>query len=63
MEASANVANVLYQNIAAGRENRTAIFSAEAAWTFGELVRLASRVGNALRKLGVEGLEPPTLRV
>jgi benzoate-CoA ligase family protein len=54
MEASANVANVLYQNIAAGRENRTAIFSAEAAWTFGELVRLASRVGNALRKLGVE---------
>ncbi len=54
MEASANVANVLYQNIAAGRENRTAIFSAEATWTFGELVRLASRVGNALRKLGVE---------
>jgi benzoate-CoA ligase family protein len=54
MEASVNVANVLYQNIASGRENRTAIFSAEATWTFGELVRLASRVGNALRKLGVE---------
>jgi benzoate-CoA ligase family protein len=54
MGSSANIANVLYQNIAAGRENRTAIFSAEATWTFGELVRLASRVGNALRKLGVE---------
>ena len=54
MGASANVANVLYENIAAGRENKTAIFSAETTWTFGELVRLASRVGNALQSLGVE---------
>ncbi len=54
MGESANVANVLYQNIAAGRENKIAIFSSETTWTFGELVRLASRVGNALKNLGVE---------
>jgi benzoate-CoA ligase family protein len=54
MEASANVANVLYQNIAAGRENKTVIFSAETAFTFGELVRFANRAGNALKSLGVE---------
>jgi len=54
MDASANVANVLYQNIVAGRENKTAIFSAEAKWTFGQLVHLTSRVGNALKDLGVE---------
>jgi benzoate-CoA ligase family protein len=54
MGASANVAKVLYENISAGRENKTAIFSAETTWTYGELVRLASRVGNGLKHLGVE---------
>jgi len=54
MGTSANVANVLYQNIAAGRENKTAIFSAETTWTFQEVVRLANCVGNALKNLGVE---------
>jgi benzoate-CoA ligase family protein len=54
MGGLANAANVLYQNIAAGRENKTAIFSAEAESTFGEVAQLASRVGNALRDLGVE---------
>ena len=54
MGVSANVAKVLYQNISAGRENKTAIFSAETTWTYGELARLASRVGNGLKHLGVE---------
>jgi 4-hydroxybenzoate-CoA ligase len=54
MGVSANAANVLYQNIAAGRENKTAILSAETTRTFGELVRLANCVGNALKNLGVE---------
>jgi len=54
MGSSANIANVLYQNIAAGRENKTAVFSADMTLTFGELVRLASRVGNALKNLDVE---------
>jgi benzoate-CoA ligase family protein len=54
MKASANVANVLYRNIGAGRENKTAVFSTETTLTFGEIVRLASCAGNALKSLGVE---------
>jgi benzoate-CoA ligase len=54
MGSSANIASVLYQSIAAGRENKTAVFSADMTLTFGELVHLASRVGNALKNLDVE---------
>jgi benzoate-CoA ligase family protein len=54
MNPSANAANLLYQNIIAGREQKTTIYSTERAWACGELTRLTNRVGNALRNLNVE---------
>jgi benzoate-CoA ligase family protein len=52
-----NSANVLYQHIEAGRGNKRALLlgkAGEVSWTYGELVNVASRTGNALKQLGVE---------
>jgi benzoate-CoA ligase family protein len=54
MMISANVANVLFQNIIAGRQSRTAIITSDSIWTYQQLVQLSSQVGNGLRHFGVE---------
>jgi benzoate-CoA ligase family protein len=54
MTISANIANVLFQNIIAGRQSRPAIITCDSVWTYQQLVRLTSQVGNGLRQLGVE---------
>jgi benzoate-CoA ligase family protein len=49
-----SAANILYHNIVDGREQKPAVFCSEKSWTYGELVALAGRVGNALSKFGIE---------
>jgi acyl-CoA synthetase (AMP-forming)/AMP-acid ligase II len=49
-----NAANILYQNVAAGRGAKAAVFCRNKAWTYQELVHLASSAGNGLRSLGIE---------
>jgi benzoate-CoA ligase family protein len=44
----------LYQNLEAGRENKTCLYFEDQSFTYGETCRLSNRVGNALRDLGVE---------
>ncbi|MDA8335306.1 MAG: benzoate-CoA ligase family protein [Peptococcaceae bacterium] len=41
-------------HVAAGRENRTAVWYRDAAITYGEVYRSVNRAGNALSSLGVE---------
>ena len=41
-------------NLEMGRGDRIALYCEERAWTFRELWRLTNKVGNVLRKLGVE---------
>jgi benzoate-CoA ligase family protein len=43
----------LYHNLEEGRENKTCLYFEEQSWTYGDAARLANRVGNALRDLGV----------
>ena len=49
-----NVSEVLFHNLDAGRENRTAVVCGEESWTYGQLATQANRVGNALRGLGLQ---------
>jgi benzoate-CoA ligase family protein len=51
---SANVANVLFENIAAGRQKKTAVITGDSSWTYEQLVRLTCQVGNGLKQLGIE---------
>jgi benzoate-CoA ligase len=44
----------LYHNIEEGRENKTCLYFRDETYTYGETVRRANRMGNALRELGVE---------
>ncbi|MFN2491954.1 MAG: benzoate-CoA ligase family protein [Pyrinomonadaceae bacterium] len=43
----------LYRNVEEGRENKTCIYFKNETYTYGDTVRQANRVGNALRELGV----------
>jgi acyl-coenzyme A synthetase/AMP-(fatty) acid ligase len=43
----------LYRNLEEGRENKVCLYYQDASYTFGETARMANRVGNALRELGV----------
>jgi benzoate-CoA ligase len=44
----------LYHNVEEGREGKTCLYFRDESYTYGEAVRMANRVGNALRELGVE---------
>ncbi|MDQ2937665.1 MAG: benzoate-CoA ligase family protein [Acidobacteriota bacterium] len=44
----------LYHNLEEGRENKICLFFEEQSFTYGETARMANRVGNALRELGVD---------
>jgi len=44
----------LYHNVEEGRENKVCLYYEEQTYTYGETARMANRVGNALRELGVE---------
>src|SRR5687768_7620512 len=44
----------LYQNLEAGRENKTCLYFEDQSFTYAETCRMSNRVGNALRDLGVE---------
>ncbi|MFN2531883.1 MAG: benzoate-CoA ligase family protein [Pyrinomonadaceae bacterium] len=44
----------LYQNLHAGRENKTCLYFEDQHWTYGETVRFANKTGNILRDLGLE---------
>jgi benzoate-CoA ligase family protein len=44
----------LYQNVEKGRENKICLYFEERTYTYGQAVRMANRVGNALRELGLE---------
>ena len=49
-----NVSDILFDNLEAGRENKTAIFQGERKVTYGELAETASRVGHGLQNLGLK---------
>lgn len=42
----------LYHNVEEGREGKTCLYFRDESYTYGEVVRAANRVGNALRELG-----------
>ncbi len=42
----------LYHNVEEGRENKVCLYFEDQKWTYGEVARLSSRAGNALRELG-----------
>lgn len=44
----------LYHNVEEGREGKTCLYFQDQTYTYGETVRMANRVGNALRGLSVE---------
>jgi benzoate-CoA ligase family protein len=44
----------LYHNVEEGRENKVCLYFKDQTYTYGETARMSNRVGNALRKLGVE---------
>ncbi|MCA1633570.1 MAG: benzoate-CoA ligase family protein, partial [Acidobacteria bacterium] len=45
----------LYHNVEEGREGKVCLYFEEEKYTYGETVRMANRVGNALwRECGVE---------
>jgi benzoate-CoA ligase len=44
----------LYHNIEEGRENKACLYYEDQSWTYGDTARMANRVGNALRELGLE---------
>lgn len=44
----------LYHNVEEGRENKVCLYYEDQTYTYGETARMSSRVGNALRELGVE---------
>jgi benzoate-CoA ligase family protein len=48
-----NASSILFDNLAAGRASKTAILCGDRRVTYGELCRLASRVGNGLRRMGL----------
>jgi benzoate-CoA ligase family protein len=54
MTGSSNAASILYRNVDQGRENKIAIFCGDETWTYGNLVSLTNRIGNALIGLEVE---------
>jgi benzoate-CoA ligase family protein len=49
-----NAANILYQNIEAGRGSKVAVLCRDKAWTYQELVDLTGSVGNGLSCLGID---------
>jgi len=48
-----NASEILYQNLEAGRGHKAALLCGERRLTYAELCALASRVGNALKELGL----------
>jgi acetyl-CoA synthetase len=48
-----NASEILFNNIKAGRISKTAIFDSLGETTYGELCDTASKVGNALKRLGL----------
>ena len=44
----------LYHNVEEGREGKTCLYFQDQTYTYGKTVRMANRVGNALRELGME---------
>ena len=42
----------LYHNVEEGRENKVCLYHEDRKWTYGEVARLSSQTGNALRELG-----------
>lgn len=49
-----NASDILYHNLDAGRRDRIALLSPHGSYTYGQLCDAASRLGNALRSLGLE---------
>jgi benzoate-CoA ligase family protein len=49
-----NVANLLFNNLSAGRQDRTAIVTNDSLWSYQRIAELTCQVGNALGHLGVE---------
>ncbi|NIR32310.1 MAG: benzoate-CoA ligase family protein [Gammaproteobacteria bacterium] len=49
-----NAGDILYHNLHAGRRNKIAVLSPLGNRTYGQLCDAASRLGNALRSLGLE---------
>ncbi len=43
----------LYHNLEEGRENKVCLYFEDQTYTYGDTARMANRVGNALRELGV----------
>ena len=52
----------LYHNLEEGRENKTCLYFEDQEWNYGEVARLSSQTGNALRDLGA-GFEDRVLLV
>jgi benzoate-CoA ligase family protein len=44
----------LYRNLEEGRENKICLYYEDQTFSYGDTARMANRVGNALRELGVE---------
>ena len=44
----------LYHNLEEGREDKVCLYFNDQTFTYGEAARMSSRVGNALRMLGVQ---------
>src|SRR5712664_2834649 len=44
----------LYHNLEEGRENKVSLYFKDQTYTYGETARMSSRVGSALREVGVD---------
>jgi benzoate-CoA ligase family protein len=44
----------LYQNLVAGRENKTCLYFQDQTWTYADVARMSNRAGNTLRQLGLK---------
>ncbi|HEX8887904.1 MAG TPA: benzoate-CoA ligase family protein [Pyrinomonadaceae bacterium] len=44
----------LYHNVEEGRAEKTCLYFEDETYTYGEIVRMANRTGNALREVGVD---------
>src|SRR5947207_13229386 len=44
----------LYHNLEEGRENKVCLYFEDRQWTYGEVARLSSQTGNALREFGLD---------
>jgi benzoate-CoA ligase family protein len=48
-----NCSRILFDNLAAGRADKTAVMCGDACWSYAQLCALACRVGNGLARMGL----------